>query len=85
VVGRIAHRPGGTTGADTRDPACLLNHLICPLQEAPRDRQAEGLGRLQIDGEPERAPWFRTYRLLCPHRQYRVCRGGDHTTRHAAK
>jgi hypothetical protein len=29
----------------------LLNHLIRPLQERRRDRQAEGLGGLEVDDE----------------------------------
>jgi len=31
----------------------LLNHLIRPLQERRRDRQAEGLGGLEVDNELE--------------------------------
>src|SRR6266852_3288100 len=31
-----------------------LDHLIRPLQERRRDRQAEGLGRLEVDEELER-------------------------------
>src|SRR6266478_2702945 len=40
---RHASRPGPRT--------CSLDHLIRPLQERRGDRQAEGLGGLQVDGE----------------------------------
>src|SRR6266478_7074898 len=40
---RHASRPGPRT--------CSLDHLIRPLEERRRDRQAEGLGGLQVDGE----------------------------------
>ena len=36
-----------------RPAAPLLNHLIRPLQERRRDRQAEGLGGLEVDDEFE--------------------------------
>ncbi len=38
----------GTIWAQTHS---LLDHLIRPLQERRRDRQAEGLGGLQVDDE----------------------------------
>src|SRR5260370_1709232 len=36
-----------------KHPPGLLNHLIRPLQERRRERQAEGLGGLEIDDEFE--------------------------------
>jgi len=39
-----AARPGSP-----EDPHSLLDHLIRPLQERRRDRQAEGLGGLEVD------------------------------------
>ncbi len=48
-----------------------FNHLIRPLQERRRDRQAEGLGHLEVDDQLERLSlldWqitsFRGYLLL---------------------
>ena len=34
---------------DVRHLVVLLDHLIRPLQERRRDRQAEGLGGLEVD------------------------------------
>src|SRR5260370_8772683 len=42
---RHASRPGPRT--------CSLDHLICPLQERRRDREAEGLGGPEIDDHLE--------------------------------
>jgi hypothetical protein len=51
--------------------ACLLDHLIRPLQERRRDRQAEGLGGLEVDEQFEfaglfdgRSPGFAPLRIL---------------------
>jgi hypothetical protein len=35
------------------EPMRLLNHLIRPPQQRRRDRQAEGLGRLEVDDQLE--------------------------------
>src|SRR5258706_11527829 len=37
----------------TKPPFSWIDHLVCPLQERRRDRQAEGLGGLQVDDELE--------------------------------
>jgi hypothetical protein len=39
--------------ADACDEPLLLDHLIRPLQERRRNRQAEGLGRLEVDDKVE--------------------------------
>src|SRR5258708_32017441 len=48
---RAARRGGRQRLRQGRFVAPLLDHLICPLQERLRDRQAEGLRGLQIDHE----------------------------------
>jgi hypothetical protein len=44
--------------APARVPRKLLDHLIRPLQERRRDRQAEGLGGLEVDDEVEPVKLF---------------------------
>ena len=57
-----AHRGGGPRGDALPPPAAgaghkpdghLLDHLVCPLKERRRDRQAEGFGGLEVDDQLE--------------------------------
>jgi hypothetical protein len=50
--------------AASRSGIVLLDHLIRPLQERRRDRQAEGLGGLQVDEQIELAADWAL--LTCP-------------------
>src|SRR5882724_2526296 len=49
-------------------PNCLLNDLIRPPQQRRRDREAEGLGGLEVDDQLE---------LQCPH-DLRTFHNGNH-------
>jgi hypothetical protein len=61
-VAYIVKKPLLVRSSRSEDPCALvygsLDHLIRPLQERRRDRQAEGLGGLEVDDQ------FKGCRLL---------------------
>src|SRR5438128_4903141 len=50
VRGLVCPRPGWSAADPVRR---LLDHLIRPQQQRRRQRQAEGLGGLEVDAEPK--------------------------------
>jgi len=61
-----AARPGSL-----EDSHSLLDHLIRPLQERPRDREAEGLGGFEVDRQFELRRFFHWLSLGLPPRSIR--------------
>ena len=51
--GRDTHQRPGRDCTGAQGQHALLDHLVCPEQDGLRDREAKGLGALEVDDQLE--------------------------------